>query len=313
MFFRAARLGDNSFFRYVLTLLAVIVGSVIGQIPLVLLMADYGAISLEGLYQEGASENYVLAMMLLSFAGGFGGLYLGVRYFHHKPFRAIFTGRSRLDWDRIGFAFWLWLGLTILLEVVSYFLAPEAYRWNFDPLAFPGLVLVSLLLLPVQTTFEEAVFRGYLMQGFGLWFRYRWLSLLLTSVLFGALHFMNPEILEFGALVMMGYYIGVGAVLGIATLMDEGTELAIGLHAATNIYGAVVVGYQGSALRTPALFMLDGLNAPLMLLMTALASAAFLVICARRYRWGNWKKLGQRISPATEYVINDQNRIDEDL
>jgi hypothetical protein len=79
--------------------------------------------------------------------------------------------------------------------------------------------------------------------------------------------------------------------MGICTLMDEGTELALGLHAATNIYGATMVSFAGSALQTPAVFRLQELNAELMLGAAFVAAAIFIAAAAYKYQWRDWGKL----------------------
>jgi membrane protease YdiL (CAAX protease family) len=311
MFFEAARQGDNTFFKYAITLISVMVGAIVAQIPLAVVVGERmreqalmtGAAS--DIYALGLDDNLLLALILLSFAGAFLGLYVGVRYFHFKRFTAIFTGRRQLDWGRVGFGFLLWIGLTAGFELISYSLLPEAYSLSFEPKQFGILLLIALTLLPIQTTVEEAVFRGYLMQGLGLATHSRWIALVLTSVLFGALHFANLEVTEFGLGVMMVYYISIGGVLGLVTLMDEGTELAIGLHAATNMYSATIVGYAGASMQTPALFRIDQLNAPLMLAVSLVASGLFIWIAARKYGWQDWGKLWRRIPQQTDDTQED--------
>ena len=54
---------------------------------------------------------------------------------------------------------------------------------------------------------------------------------------------------------MFGYYFISAVFLGFITVVDQGLEQAIGIHAATNIYGAVIVGYQGAILQTDCLWM----------------------------------------------------------
>jgi membrane protease YdiL (CAAX protease family) len=44
---------------------------------------------------------------------------------------------------------------------------------------------------------------------------------LMTSIIFGSVHFGNPEVSKLGD--MFVYYIGTGLFLGILTLMDEGS------------------------------------------------------------------------------------------
>ncbi|MCB0559368.1 MAG: CPBP family intramembrane metalloprotease [Lewinellaceae bacterium] len=306
-FFEAARRGDNAPFKYVLTIIAVFIGAIIGQIPLGIVVAmtarkqGLGFGEMEEFQRSldfsslGLSDNLGLLLMLLSFVAALAVLILCVVFLHQKRPIDIFTGRPRLDWGRVGFAFVFWFGLSAALEFIAYQLDPGNYAWQFEASSFIPLALIAFSILPLQTTFEEALFRGYLMQGSGLLFRNRWAPLLLTSAGFGLLHFANPEVGEFGFALMMSYYIGVGLLMGLCTLMDEGTELALGLHAATNIYGATVVSFAGSALQTPAIFRVKELDVALMLGIAIACGLLFLFVAARRYGWNDWAKLLRRI------------------
>ena len=102
------------------------------------------------------------------------------------------------------------------------------------------LALIGILLIPLQTSFEEYFFRGYLMQGLGIVTKNRWFPLIFTSVVFGMLHIANPEVSKLGYGILW-YYVGTGFFLGIITLMDEGLELALGFHAANNLITALLV------------------------------------------------------------------------
>ncbi|MBS0011764.1 MAG: CPBP family intramembrane metalloprotease, partial [Bacteroidales bacterium] len=116
------------------------------------------------------------------------------------------------------------------------------------------LIIIAILLIPLQTTFEELLFRGYLMQGAGAWFKNKWLPLLITSLLFGLMHSFNPEIREFGFWVMIPQYITFGLVFGFVTIVDNGIEIAMGAHAANNIFLSIFITQKSSALQTPALY-----------------------------------------------------------
>ena len=48
----------------------------------------------------------------------------------------------------------------------------------------------------------------------------------------------------------MIYYVGTGLFLGIMTLMDEGMELALGFHAANNLFTALLVTADWTAFQT---------------------------------------------------------------
>jgi len=163
--------------------------------------------------------------------------------------------------------------------------------WNFKPIPFFTLLAVSLLFLPFQTSFEELLFRGYLMQGFGVMFRNKWLPLILTSVIFGLMHGMNPEVEKLGYISMV-FYIGTGLLFGIVTLMDEGTELALGLHAVNNIVAAVLVTTDWTVFQTDALFIDTSepsvgfeMFFPVLVLYPLLLS-----VFSKKYGWTNWKE-----------------------
>ncbi len=308
-FFKAAQRGDNAFSKYVLTIIGVILASLIGQIPLGILVAS--AASQNGVSTErmeefqqsldfsklGLDPNLVLPLMLLPFAVALGAFLLLVRHLHHKRLSDVFTGRERIDWGRVAYGFGFWFLLTLLMEVVMYAMEPEQYVFQLDWKSFLPLVIIAVLMFPLQTTFEEVIFRGYLMQGFGLLAKNRLLPLILTSAIFGGIHFANPEVQEFGAGLMMAYYIGFGLLMGVCTLMDDGIELAMGLHAATNIYGAAIVSFAGSVLQTPTIFRVQELDAGLMLLVALFAGGLFILFAARRYNWTDWSKLYRPIEP----------------
>ena len=306
-FFEAARRGDNALYKYILTVIAVFFGALIGQVPLAFVIsmkANKGPEGFEKIaeFQEtmdfsilGIDDNLGLFLMLLSFVSALAVLFLCIITLHGKKVEDVLTGRPGLDWGRVGFSFVFWFALSVALEVVAYVFDPGNYTWQFNLYHFLPLLLIALLVLPLQTSFEEVLFRGYLMQGFGLLFRNRWLPLLFTSVAFGLLHFANKEVGQFGFGLMMAYYIGFGLLMGVLTLMDEGTELALGLHAATNIYGATIVNFEASSIQTPSLFRIQELNAGLMLAIALASGLLFLFVAARRYGWSDWGKLLSRI------------------
>ena len=162
--------------------------------------------------------------------------------------------------------------------------------WNFKPVPFLILFLISVVMIPLQTSAEELFFRGYLMQGFGVVFRNRWLPLITTSIIFGMLHIWNPEIDKLGV-NLIWYYIGTGLFLGVITLMDEGLELALGFHAANNLVTALLVTASWTSFQTESL-LIDNSEPSLIkeLLITFLVVYPILILLfSRKYGWKNWK------------------------
>jgi len=175
--FLKARKGKNQFWRYFVTLIVVILASqIIGAIPLgIALMQSSGFdASITDMNQmlasSGLSQNTLLALMMLPFAVGLFALIGMVRALHERTFSDTTTGASSFRWGRFFKGFGLWIMLSAFILAVGSLIMPEALEWNFQPKQFVILVVISLILIPLQTGFEEVLFRGYLYYGCGFWF-----------------------------------------------------------------------------------------------------------------------------------------------
>ena len=227
---------------------------------------------------------------MLPFAIGLAMLFLWVKYVHQQRITTLTTSRKKVDWKRVFFSFGLWTMLTIGLLGADYIMSPENYEWNFELVPFLTLVAIAVVLVPIQTSFEEYFFRGYLMQGLGIVFKKKWIPLFLTSTLFGLLHMGNPEVAKLGNLSMI-YYIGTGFFLGILTLMDEGLELALGFHAANNLITALLVTADWTAFQTHSVFkdVSDPVLGVDVLIPVFVIFPIILFVFAKEYGWSNWK------------------------
>lgn len=287
---------ENVFWKYIVGSIAVIIASFIGQLPLVVVIFSQ-AISKGEMpttqedLMKYLNSNLSLFLMLLSFAFALGALYLVIKYFHKQTFLSVTTSRSNVDWSRIFFSFGIWTAFTVLSTVTMFYLEPKEMIWNFKPVPFLILFLISVVMIPIQTSTEEYIFRGYLMQGFGILAKNRWFPLLMTSVIFGGMHYFNPEVEKMGNLIMV-YYIGTGLFLGIITLMDDGMELALGFHAANNLIGALLVTSDWTVLQTNSIF--KDISDPSVgfdiLLPVLVVFPIVLYIFSKKYHWNNWKE-----------------------
>lgn len=130
------------------------------------------------------------------------------------------------------------------------------------------------------------------MQGIGVLCKNRWLPLIITSVTFGLLHIFNPEIEKLGYILLV-HYIGTGFFLGIITLMDEGLELALGFHAANNLFTALLVTADWTAFQTNSILRdvsdPDVSNAEIFASVLIIYPILILIF-AKVYKWTNWKE-----------------------
>ncbi len=253
---------------------------------------------------EKKGSNRFLIEALLPLAIGLGILLFWVKFIHQQTIKTLTTSRKKIDWSRIFFAFSLWGTIVIALTLIDYQMYPENYVWNFEWSKFIPLVIIAVLLVPLQTSFEEYLFRGYLMQGIGVLVKNRWLPLLITSFIFGIMHIANPEVEKIGYIIMV-YYIGTGLFLGIVTLMDEGLELALGFHAANNLITALLVTANWTAFQTNSI--LKDMSEPEakfdVLIPVLVIFPILLFIFFKKYKWTNWKeKLTGKVLSEEEFL-----------
>jgi len=311
MFLEQAIKPENRFWKYLLGSVFIITASFIGQVPFTLAIIYKSFINKAAVPTDNASAlkmfepNLTLFLLMISFVFALAGIYFVIKYIHKQTLLSITTARKKVDWNRIIFSFLLWSIFSTIAILTVYYQSPEEYVWNFKLIPFLILVLIGTILIPIQTSTEEYIFRGYLMQGFANLARNKWFPLVMTSLIFGLMHILNPEVEKMGYIIMV-YYIGTGLFLGVITLMDNGMELALGFHAANNLIGALLVTSDWSAFQTHSVF--KDLSEPSagadVILPVLVIYPVLLFIFAKKYNWSNWKeKLTGNIN-AVEIINN---------
>jgi membrane protease YdiL (CAAX protease family) len=291
MFINQAYKGDNTWWRVLVTTLLT-AGIFVANFIAYFFMTKE---EMDEVYQSMSEipNNLSLFINLSPFILLLGLLFLLVRVLHKRSILSLTTSRNEVDYKKILFSFGLIVLMTITAFAVSYSMDSSAILWNFNPMKFAVLFLISLLLFPFQIGFEEYLFRGYLMQQIGIIAKNRWFPLLVTSVMFGVFHSANPEVAKMGYGVMV-FYIGTGFFLGIMTLMDESLELALGFHLGNNLMAALLITSDFSAIHTDAVFKYSGVEKPVDMLNEMIVSIAIvypiiLFIFAKKYNWNHWK------------------------
>ncbi|MFB9052352.1 type II CAAX prenyl endopeptidase Rce1 family protein [Formosa undariae] len=318
MYISQAYKGLHEWWSYIVGVIIAFIGIAIFSAPHVV------AISLKTL-QGGVDltkmddTNYIMGMfesnlnlifVMLPFLGGLIFLFIAVKYIHKLPLLKLTTTRDSIDWKRVLFSFILWGGISSLFILIDYTMSPENYLYNFQLNKFLILLVIAVVLVPFQTSFEEYMFRGYLMQGIGVITKSKLIPLILTSLIFGGLHIANPEVAQLGYTIMV-YYIGTGLFLGVLTLMDEGMELSLGFHAANNFFTALLVTSDWSALQTYSIFkdISDPGEASFIeiFLPVFVIFPILLFIFSKKYNWTDWKEklTGRVIEPNPESALNE--------
>jgi membrane protease YdiL (CAAX protease family) len=297
MFIEQGIKSENKFWKYIVGSILIIIASFLGQAPL--LIALFYDTFVKGKPYPSSNDdimrffepNLTLFLVLISFVFAMLGIFFVVRYLHNQTMLSITTARAKIDWKRVFFSFSIWAFFTIISTLAFYLSNPNDFVINFKPIPFAILVLIGTVLIPIQTSTEEYIFRGYLMQGFANLAKNKWFPLIMTSVIFGVMHISNPEVSKMGNIIMV-YYIGTGLLLGIITLMDEGMELALGFHAANNLVSALLVTSDWSAFQTHSIFKdISQPSAGLdVIFPVVIIYPILLFIFSKKYKWTNWKE-----------------------
>ena len=269
-FLRLARKGSTGFPAYFASALIVLLawfglGSIFYVVPAALADGDGDPAT----YVDPRTFEVVgypiaeFAGLMLSFSMLLAGPYVAVRLVHRRPFLTLATAAGRVDYGRVAQGFVLWLVPFAALFFVGYFFDPSAFEVVFEPGRFFLFLPVALVLVPIQTSAEELLFRGYLLQGTGLLTQNAFALSVLNGLVFLVPHLPNPELPAPGdglAFVLCSLFV-FGAAMALVTLRDGGIELALGAHAANNVFAFLAVNYDEFLLDTPSIFRYSGPSA----------------------------------------------------
>jgi membrane protease YdiL (CAAX protease family) len=291
------RQGQNQWWRYLLGIIIIlgfwfIIGAVFYLIPITL----GGGLSYftSEAPQSGSGtlsmENFIRSVPpILSFVGTFltfvplfVALFLVVRVIHNRPFRTLVTPEKGVNWRRIAQAFFVFGALLALLTVLEALLYPGRYQFTLNVGKFLPFLVAGLILIPLQTSSEELLFRGYLMQGASLLVSNPILLAVLSGLIFTLPHLANPELSAGFWLIAPQYFI-VGFVLAFITLRDNSLELALGVHAANNVFVGLIATFPDSAIQGETIFASSTLDPVYSLFSVIVAYGGFcLIMCGRR-------------------------------
>lgn len=297
-FIDKAKEGNNSFSSYILGIALIISVYLLGSYFLILdLQWNFGIESFDGISQKEIvrilGNNRFLAWLIVPFL--FVALFLVIhtKFVHKRTVLSIFSGRKTFDWKRVLFSFSLLFSVLSLFLFIQY-LSSDSLIFQFDLQKFIPLFFIAIFLLPIQTSCEELLFRSYILQGIKMRTKKNSVAVLISGLMFGAIHIGNPEIAKIGYHIIV-YYMLVGVFLALISLFDNGIELALGYHAANNVFAALMITNNWQAFQTDAVFM--DISDPGMGLDTIIGILFILplvfFIFYKKYKWHSLKEMWQ--------------------
>ena len=297
-FIDKAKDGNNSFSSYLLGIALIISVYLLGSYFLILdLQWNFGIESFDGVSQKEIvrilGNNRFLAWLIVPFL--FVALFLVIhtKFVHKRTVLSIFSGRENFDWKRVLFSFSL-LFLVLSLFLFIQYLSSDSLIFQFDLQKFIPLFFIAIFLLPIQTSCEELLFRSYILQGIKMRTKKNSIAVLISGLMFGAIHIGNPEIAKIGYHIIV-YYMLVGVFLALISLFDNGIELALGYHAANNVFAALMITNNWQAFQTDAVFMDNadpGMGLDTIFGILFILPLVFFIFY-KKYKWHSLKEMWQ--------------------
>lgn len=278
-----AGLGQNHWWRYLLSLILIVVfWQFIGAIPLgamvVMMLGDGDPatdVNLETLQFDGIDPLWPYLAINFTLIAMFAGLFIAVHFLHKRQFRTLITPMEKLNWKLLWKGFSVYFMLAAVATLLESTMHPENYQMTVDWKQFLIFLPIALVVTPIQAAAEELLFRGYIMQGLGLRTRLVAVPVIGSSLIFMLAHFWNPEMQGDEAALLPLLYFLLALFLAIITVKSNSLELAIGVHAANNLFTVLIMNYANSALPAPSLFTTSEIDPVASLVSFLLIATAF--------------------------------------
>lgn len=224
--------------------------------------------------------------------------------------------RPVTELSRTGAARSLGLGALIGIGLFALVIANIALLGGYavDGFGSPGALLGLLGLMVAAAVTEEVIFRGVLFRVVEEWAG-SWIAMLVTGLLFGLMHLLNPNASLFGAIAIA---VEAGFMLTAAYMATRRLWVPIGLHFGWNIAAGGIFSTEVSGANTPQGLLDATMSGPVLLTggdfgpegsvfsigICVLTGAVFVWMAHRRGRILPLRG-GQQISEASEPVLHE--------
>ena len=175
---------------------------------------------------------------------------LAARFFDRRPISDLGLQLSARWWRDLTFG--LLLGallmfLIFLIELALGWVTIEGAFYTSLPLPFSVAFIAFLVLFASVGFYEELMSRGYYFKNLAEGFNFGpvgrkvaiFLALLISAVIFGLLHAVNPNATTFSTINLFL----AGVFLGVPVLLTDELAISIGVHIAWNFFQGNVFGF----------------------------------------------------------------------
>lgn len=190
----------------------------------------FGADPLEGL----RNSRIGMAVGILTLAAIWPGVWLALRFLHRRRLDTLYGADGRLAWGDFTRAALVTLAVAVAVSLVNLFYEPSVERSSLPLSTWLALLPAMAVILLLQTSAEEILFRGYLLQSLAHRFRSPWIWAMAPTLLFALAHLAPGARPWMGALIV--FAIALFALAAVALVWATGNlGAAMGMHFANNL------------------------------------------------------------------------------
>lgn len=163
-------------------------------------------------------------------------VFIANRIIKDRPFSSLLSSVGGWNWSifaKSALVFIIIYAIMFLIEVLI-----KGVKWEFKLTILSFLVLV--VITPFQCFAEELIYRGFLMQTFGSWFRIPVIAIILQAIIFMFSHGYN----SLGSIGVLF----TGLCFGVLAYYSKGLEVTSAMHSVNNIISFLIAGITAQAL-----------------------------------------------------------------
>ena len=184
---------------------------------------------------------YDMIVSLSTFVAILGAVWITTLIFRQQSLRALAGSGSVLR--NFGTAALAMVPIVVLSFSFSLWLGDARPNLSFGKWLLWMIPTIPLLI--IQSSSEELIFRGYLLQEFAVRFKSRWIWILVPSIIFGFLHY-DPMRMGSNAVLAVVVTIFFGIIATDVTVRTGNLGAAIGLHFMNNFQALLLLSLDGT-------------------------------------------------------------------
>lgn len=229
-FLKNAEIGQNTWWRYVLSILAPVI-----VIALINIVLRETLPALKSLFPESEFGKTLgtFSLVLMVFGVAIVTFMLVASRLHKRPILSFINTGKKFNWTSYFIGFLAWGILLFLGGLITDYDIFENFLQNFQTSHFLILFSVGFISIGIQSFFEELVIRGYWLQGLHLHIKKVSVLILVNALLFGLLHF------GYGLESFLSSY-AFGIAFALIVVFQNRIEFVSGAHNANNLILSLV-------------------------------------------------------------------------